>query len=65
MRSERHYYTTINYIHNNPVKHGYVERWCDWPYSSFHEYLKGKGRDWLKDVWREYPVLHYGDAWDV
>ena len=24
MRSERHYFTTLNYIHNNPVKHGYV-----------------------------------------
>ena len=25
MRSQRHYYTTLNYIHYNPVKHGYVD----------------------------------------
>ena len=65
MRSEAHYHTTINYIHNNPVKHGYVEKWGDWPYSSFHWYLKEKGREWLLDLWRECPVLNYGDKWDA
>ena len=29
-----------DYIHYNPVKHGLVERVVDWPYSSFHHYLK-------------------------
>jgi putative transposase len=28
----------IDYIHLNPVKHGWVERPGDWPYSSFHRY---------------------------
>jgi putative transposase len=31
---ERH----VDYIHFNPVKHGYVSRVCDWPHSSFHRY---------------------------
>ena len=65
MRSEAHYFTTLNYIHNNPVKHGYVTKWGDWPYSSFHWYLEHKGREWLTELWREYPVLNYGDTWDV
>jgi putative transposase len=65
MRSEAHFYTTINYIHNNPVKHGHVEKWSDWAYSSFHWYLEHKGRDWLLDLWRQYPVLNYGDKWDI
>lgn len=65
MRTERHYYTSLNYIHNNPVKHGYVQRWGDWPYSSFHWYLERKGGEWLEDAWREYPILNYGDKWDV
>ena len=30
----------INYIHWNPVKHGWVKRVKDWPYSSFHDYVK-------------------------
>jgi putative transposase len=65
MRSEAHYYTTLNYIHNNPVKHGCATKWTDWPYSSVYWYLEAKGREWLKDLWRSYPVLHYGDKWDV
>lgn len=28
----------IDYIHANPVKHGYVEQPEDWPYSSLHRY---------------------------
>ena len=30
----------IDYIHYNPVKHGYVDRVCDWPYSTFHRYVR-------------------------
>jgi putative transposase len=29
----------IDYIHYNPVKHGFVTSPNDWQYSSFHEYL--------------------------
>jgi putative transposase len=29
----------INYIYQNPVKHGYVEQPSDWPYSSFAQNL--------------------------
>ncbi len=30
----------IDYIHWNPVKHGLVERVCDYPWSSFHRYVE-------------------------
>ena len=30
----------VDYIHWNPIKHGYVTRAIDWPHSSFHRYLK-------------------------
>ena len=26
MKSERHFWATLNYVHNNPVHHGYVRR---------------------------------------
>jgi putative transposase len=29
----------IDYIHFNPVKHGWVTRVGDWPYSSFHRFV--------------------------
>jgi putative transposase len=30
----------LDYIHWNPVKHGYVNRVLDWPYSTFHRFVK-------------------------
>ena len=30
----------VDYIHYNPIKHGYVPAVADWPYSSFHRYVK-------------------------
>jgi putative transposase len=30
----------VDYIHINPVKHGYVARPADWPHSSFHRYVR-------------------------
>ncbi len=30
----------IDYIHYNPVRHGWVERARDWPHSSFHRYVR-------------------------
>lgn len=32
----------VDYVHINPVKHGYVARASDWPYSSIHRYI-GRG----------------------
>jgi putative transposase len=29
----------VDYIHYNPVKHGWVEQAADWPHSSFHRYV--------------------------
>ena len=30
----------VDYIHYNPVKHGYVPRAADWPQSSIHRYIR-------------------------
>ena len=65
MKSDRHYWATLNYVHHNPVKHGYVSRWQDWPYSSAVSYLEAMGRAEAERVWAEYPTLGYGDGWDV
>jgi len=64
IRNEGHYYTTLNYIHFNPVKHGHCASPYDWDASSVHWYLEEMGRAWLRDVWSQYPVLDYGKKWD-
>ena len=30
------------YIHHNPQKHGFVDDFRDWPYSSYHAHLSSK-----------------------
>ena len=40
VRDERDYKRCCDYIHYNPVKHGYVSRPRDWPYSTFHRMVK-------------------------
>jgi len=40
IRDDRDYANHIDYIHYNPVKHGYVTRVKDWPHSSFHRYVR-------------------------
>ena len=30
----------LDYLHYNPVKHGYVNRVCDWQYSSFYRFVE-------------------------
>ena len=64
IRDERHYYTTLNYIHYNPAKHGCVPTPLDWSCSSAHWYLEHEGIEWLRDAWREYSVKDYGQGWD-
>lgn len=64
MKSERHFQATLNYIHNNPVKHGYVKKWQDWPYSSARQYLAAVGEEEAKQHWIEYPIDRYGENWD-
>ena len=39
IRDERDLQHHIDYIHFNPVKHGWVARPRDWPYSSFHRFV--------------------------
>ena len=47
----------VDYIHYNPVKHGLVNRVTDWPYSSFHRYVR---RGWLSQDWA--TLVHADDS---
>jgi len=40
IRGEEDWRRHLDYIHYNPVKHGHVERVCDWPHSSFHRFVR-------------------------
>ena len=52
IRDDRDFARHIDYVHFNPVKHGLARRARDWPYSSFHRYVR-EGLlpdDWGGDV---------------
>ena len=40
IRDEKDLYKHLDYIHYNPIKHGYVERAKDWDFSSFNKFVK-------------------------
>lgn len=48
IRDENDFARHVDYIHFNPVKHGHVKQVADWPYSTFHRYVRDGvyARDW-------------------
>lgn len=52
IRDEKDFERCINYVHINPVKHGYVKHPVDWLYSTFHRCVKLRmyDKDWGSDV---------------
>ncbi|QSB02863.1 transposase [Methylomonas sp. EFPC1] len=40
IRDEADFQAHMNYIHYNPVKHGWVKHVKDWPYSTFHRWVE-------------------------
>jgi len=48
VRDEEDLLRHVDYIHFNPVKHGYVGRVGDWPYSTFPRFV---ARGWFPEDW--------------
>ncbi len=42
IRDDKDFENCVNYIHYNPVKHGWVENVKDWQFSTFHQYVKNQ-----------------------
>ena len=40
IRDDRDFEAHVNYVHINPVRHGYVARAVDWPHSTVHRYVQ-------------------------
>ena len=59
IRDEAGFWTRFNYIHNNPVKHGYVDQPALYAHSSYGHYLSKFGAPWLSDVFARFPVLGF------
>ena len=65
MRNEKHLHQTFNYVHYNPVKHGYIDDVYEWSWSSLYLYYETNGREWLRERWKiSPPPEDYGKGWD-
>jgi putative transposase len=74
--SEPYFIRLVTYIHHNPVKHGFVEDFHDWPYSSYKAIISTKpshveratvlnwfgGRDAFIDA-HDQPLLESEISW--
>jgi putative transposase len=39
IRDDADFQRHVDYVHVDPLKHGFVKRVADWPYSTFHRYV--------------------------
>lgn len=63
VRDERDLERHVDYVHYNPVKHGWASRVSDWPYSSFYRYVRDAllPLDWGGGVAIEKDEQCYGE----
>ncbi len=67
IRNESDFYTRFNYIHNNPIKHKYVNKLIELPayeFSSYPYYLRTNGQEWVNDIFMRYPIVDYVEKYD-
>ncbi len=57
IRDVRDFRRHVDYIHFNPVKHGYVTNLVDWEWSSFHDHVK---KGWIEPDWGTIEPDHVG-----
>jgi putative transposase len=58
VRDERDLQQHVDYVHINPVKHGYVAAASRWPCSSIHRYIRAGAlqADWAADPEQEWSA---------
>lgn len=63
IRDEDDFRKHMDYLHFNPVKHGLVKRVKDWPYSTFHRFVKNGfyPPDWGGDELGEIADTDFGE----
>jgi len=59
IRDEKDFYTHLNYIHHNPVKHNYTKKMEDYKFSSYRDCLLKYGQEWLHSCFEQYPIIDF------
>ena len=64
IRDEKDFFIHFNYIHYNPIKHGYVQKMVKYHSSSYKYWEQKKGNEWNMSTFEQYPVINFGTADD-
>lgn len=56
--SENQFYSTLVYIHQNPLKHGYVKRFQSWQFSSYTNYAEKDPGDMISSDLFSDPLIY-------
>lgn len=62
IRNEKDFFTHFNYIHHNPVKHGYIgtQQECrEYEFCSYKDWVKKNGEEWALSVFERYPIIDF------
>ncbi|MFA6392252.1 MAG: transposase [Patescibacteria group bacterium] len=62
VRTDKEYFTYLNYIHHNPVKHGLANSMADYQYSSYQNYLQKFGQFVMADYFFTYPIINFSQV---
>jgi len=63
IRNEKDFYGHFNYIHQNCVKHELAKKVGEYDFSSYNDWLRQEGREWMKGVLEQYPVVDFNGKW--
>jgi len=64
IRDEKTFFTKINYVHHNPVKHGYVKKMENYKYSCYNNYINKYESEFVDDMFEQYPIVDFTDPND-
>ena len=58
IETEQDFFMHLNYIHQNPIKHG-ISKEFGYKFSSYNAWVRKKGKEYLDDCFRRYPVVDF------
>ena len=62
IRNEKDFFLHFNYVHHNPVKHGYLkiqEEVADYRFCSYKSWMNKKDKEFLFDCFEKYPIKDF------
>lgn len=58
IRGESDFFKHLNYIHQNPIKHGLTKEF-DYKFSSYNAWVSKKGKEYLDHAFEKYPIVDF------